>query len=129
MIAIVVFVLFLIAFAWLSMSGSAPDVSIWPILGLFLLFAGCFAAGVYIAAILGVLGVVTGFVFSDRPFYNFLGSIAWTTSSNYVLIALPLFLLTFSRALHLTQLETNGLGVVVFASIAVGVPLATLLPR
>ena len=93
MIAIVVFVLFLIAFAWLSMSGSAPDVSIWPILGLCLLFAGCFAAGVYIAAILGVLGVVTGFVFSDRPFYNFLGSIAWTTSSNYVLIALPLFLL------------------------------------
>jgi C4-dicarboxylate transporter DctM subunit len=92
-IAIVVFVLFLIAFAWLSMSGSAPDVSIWPILGLCLLFAGCFAAGVYIAAILGVLGVVTGFVFSDRPFYNFLGSIAWTTSSNYVLIALPLFLL------------------------------------
>lgn len=46
-----------------------------------------------------------------------------------LLHALPLFLLTFSRALHLTQLETNGLGVVVFASIAVGVPLATLLRR
>ncbi|WP_158243187.1 TRAP transporter large permease [Acidimangrovimonas sediminis] len=93
MIAVAVFILFLIAFVWLSISGTAPDVSIWPIIGLCLLFAGCFAAGVYIAAILGVLGVVTGFVFSNRPFYDFLGSVAWTTSSDYVLIALPLFLL------------------------------------
>ncbi|MEI4485663.1 TRAP transporter large permease [Frigidibacter sp. MR17.14] len=93
MIILAVFVLFLGLFAWLSLSGNAPDIAIWPIIGLSLLFAGCFAAGVYIAAILGVLGVVTGFVFSDRPFYNFIGSVAWTTSSNYVLIALPLFLL------------------------------------
>lgn len=93
MIALVVLLLFLILLGWLWLSGSGVDVNIWPILALCLLFGGSLAAGIYIAATLGVLGVVTGFAYSDRPFYNFLGSTAWTTSSNYVLIALPLFLL------------------------------------
>lgn len=93
MIALVVLLLFLLLLGWLWLSGASVDVDIWPILALCFLFGGFLAAGVYIAATLGVLGVVTGFVFSDRPFYNFLGATAWTTSSNYVLIALPLFLL------------------------------------
>lgn len=93
MIALVVVLLFLLLLGWLSLSGTGVDVDIWPVLGLCLLFGGSLAAGIYIAATLGVLGVVTGFIYSDRPFYNFLGATAWTTSSNYVLIALPLFLL------------------------------------
>ena len=93
MLALIVLFLFLLLLGWLWLSGASIDINIWPVLGLCFLFGGLLASGVYIAATLGVVGVVTGFLFSDRPFYNFLGATAWTTSSNYVLIALPLFLL------------------------------------
>jgi TRAP-type C4-dicarboxylate transport system permease large subunit len=44
-------------------------------------------------AALGVLGLIVGFAFSDRPFWNFLGQTVWTPSSSFVLVAVPLFLL------------------------------------
>lgn len=93
MIAVIVLLIVLAIILFMSFSGQGTDVPIWPILALCLMFGVFFAAGVYIAATLGILGLVTGFVFSTRPFYNFLGSIAWTTSTNYTLIAMPLFLL------------------------------------
>jgi tripartite ATP-independent transporter DctM subunit len=40
-----------------------------------------------------VLGVLTGFLFSDRPWWAFLGQTLWSPSSNFVLVAVPLFLL------------------------------------
>ncbi|HVF64642.1 MAG TPA: TRAP transporter large permease [Casimicrobiaceae bacterium] len=60
------------------------------LVGVFLLF---FAAGIYIAAALGVLALITGYAFSDRPFWNFLGQMIWGPSSSFVLVAVPLFLL------------------------------------
>ena len=45
------------------------------------------------AAALGVLGLIVGFAFSDRPFWSFLGQTVWAPSSSFVLVAVPLFLL------------------------------------
>ena len=45
------------------------------------------------AAALGVLGLIAGFAFSDRPFWAFLGQTVWNPSSSFVLVAVPLFLL------------------------------------
>ena len=52
-----------------------------------------FGSGIYIGAALGVLGLIAGFAFSDRPFWNFIGQMTWGPSSSFVLVAVPLFLL------------------------------------
>ena len=52
-----------------------------------------FGAGIYVGAALGVLGLIAGFAFSDRPFWAFLGQTVWNPSSSFVLVAVPLFLL------------------------------------
>jgi tripartite ATP-independent transporter DctM subunit len=43
--------------------------------------------------VLGALGVLTALMFSDRPWWAFLGQTLWGPSSNFVLVAVPLFLL------------------------------------
>lgn len=58
--------------------------------GLFALF---FGMGIYVGAALGVLGIIVGYAFSDRPFWLFIGQTTWTPSSSFVLVAVPLFLL------------------------------------
>lgn len=93
MIAILVLVLFLLVLLGLWFAGHGMDIPVLPILSLCVMFGVFFAAGVYIAATLGILGLVTGLAFSTRPFYDYLGAIAWSTSTNYTLIAMPLFLL------------------------------------
>jgi len=60
---------------------------------LSLVFLVFFAAGIYVAAALGVLGLLAGFVFSDRPLYLFIGEAIWIPSVNFVLVAVPLFIL------------------------------------
>src|ERR1700730_3652452 len=60
------------------------------LVGLFLVF---FGSGVYIAVVLGALALLSGFIFSDRPFWLFLGQAIWAPSSSFVLVAVPLFLL------------------------------------
>ena len=60
------------------------------LIALFCLF---FGAGVYIAAVLGVLALILGFTFSDRPFWLYIGQMLWNPSSNFLLVAIPLFLL------------------------------------
>lgn len=67
-----------------------PIAEILMLIGVFVLF---FGAGVYVAAVLGVLAFLTGFLFSDRPWWNFAGQTLWGPSSNFVLVAVPLFLL------------------------------------
>ena len=92
MIAIV-FLLGLLAvtiFAAASTGQALPIPEILMLVGVFVVF---FGSGVYIAAVLGVLGVLTGFIFSDRPWWTFLGQTLWSPSSNFVLVAVPLFLL------------------------------------
>jgi tripartite ATP-independent transporter DctM subunit len=67
-----------------------PIAEILMLIGVFVIF---FGSGVYIAAVLGVLAFLTGFIFSDRPWWNFAGQTLWGPSSNFVLVAVPLFLL------------------------------------
>ncbi len=71
----------------------AENLPLLPILGVVAVFCGFFAAGIHIGAALGVLGILMGFVFSDRPFWTFLGQTIWGPSSNFVLVSVPLFLL------------------------------------
>jgi tripartite ATP-independent transporter DctM subunit len=78
----------------LSLMGTGPGkVLIFESLVLVGLFALFFGAGIHIAAALGVLGLIIGFAFSDRPFWTFLGQTVWAPSSSFVLVAVPLFLL------------------------------------
>ncbi|WP_431281133.1 TRAP transporter large permease [Humitalea sp. 24SJ18S-53] len=93
MIAVVFIGVLLAVAVGLAFNGAATDLPISEILVLCGLFAAFFGAGVYIAATLGILGLLAGLAFSSRPFWLFLGEIAWTTTTNYVLIAMPLFLL------------------------------------
>jgi tripartite ATP-independent transporter DctM subunit len=78
----------------LSLMGAGPgNVLIWESLLLVGLFVVFFGAGIYVGAALGVLGLIIGFAFSDRPFWMFLGQTVWAPSSSFVLVAVPLFLL------------------------------------
>jgi C4-dicarboxylate transporter DctM subunit len=94
MIAIV-FLLVLVALAiGLSVAaGGGSNLLVGQLLVLIGLFIAFFGAGIYVGAALGVLGLIAGFSFSDRPFWAFLGQTVWSPSSSFVLVAVPLFLL------------------------------------
>lgn len=74
-------------------AGSAISVPAGGALLFVFAFAFFFAAGVHIAAALGTLGILFGLIYLDRPFWNFVGEIVWAPSSNFVLVAVPLFIL------------------------------------
>jgi len=59
----------------------------------FLMMGGFFLIGVYVAGALGVLSLILMYVFSDAPLWNIMGNKAWETNTNFILIAIPLFLL------------------------------------
>lgn len=88
----VLFLLILLTLLIFFASGAAA-LPIAEILGLVVIFVVFFGAGVHIAAVLGILAVLTGLMFTDRPFWLFAGQTFWGPSSNFVLIAVPLFLL------------------------------------
>ncbi len=94
MIAVVFMVLLVAVMVVAAMfgqtTGPLPIAELLVLIALFCLF---FGAGVYIAAVLGVLGLIFGFAFSDRPFWLYLGQMLWNPSSNFLLVAIPLFLL------------------------------------
>ena len=92
MIAIV-FLVVLLVVAIVFAAAGGPQLPIPAIVALCLLFGAFFCTGVYIAAALGILGLLVGFTFSDRPFWLFLGGVIWNPSSNFVFVAVPLFLL------------------------------------
>ncbi len=73
--------------------GSGTAVPVGEVLMLTAVFVVFFGAGVHIAAVLGILGILVGLVFSDRPWWAFAGQTLWNPSSSFVLVAVPLFLL------------------------------------
>lgn len=89
-IAFLLGLLGVVIFAAASGAQALPIAEILMLIGVFVLF---FGSGVYIAAVLGILAFLTGFLFSDRPWWNFAGQTLWGPSSNFVLVAVPLFLL------------------------------------
>lgn len=58
-----------------------------------LLMTAFFAIGLHVATALGLIGVTMMHFFSDRPLLDMLGQIAWNTNSNFVLVAVPLFVM------------------------------------
>lgn len=92
MIAVVLLLLLLGVAVFAAVTGgeAIPVTEILALTGVFLVF---FGAGVYIAAVLGLLGILIGLTFSDRPWWAFAGQTLWGPSSNFVLVAVPLFLL------------------------------------
>ena len=59
----------------------------------FLMMGGFFMVGLYVAGALGVLSLVIMYFFSDAPLWNIMGNKAWETNTNFILIAIPLFLM------------------------------------
>lgn len=89
----VVFIILLLVVAIFAASQGGLALPIGEMLMLVGLFLTFFASGVYISVVLGTLALLTGFMFSDRPFWLFMGQVIWAPSSSFVLIAVPLFLL------------------------------------
>ena len=59
----------------------------------FSLMGAFFMAGLYVAGALGVLSLLIMSVFSDAPLWNIMGNRAWTNYTNWILVAIPLFIL------------------------------------
>ena len=59
---------------------------------LFLLLV-LIALSLPIAAALGVLGVILDRTYGFLPLYQAVGEVAWTSSSGFLLMAIPLFVL------------------------------------
>ncbi len=72
---------------------SNTNVPWWALLAVLVAFAGFFAGGIYVGAALSSLALLAGFGLSDRPFWNFIGEMIWSPSTNFVLVSVPLFLL------------------------------------
>ncbi|MCV4732218.1 hypothetical protein OFB80_30465, partial [Escherichia coli] len=88
MIAIVFLLVLVAIMVGLSLFGMGPGTAIvGEVLLLVGLFAVFFGAGIYVGAALGVLGLIVGYAFSDRPFWLFLGQTVWSPSSSFVLVA------------------------------------------
>jgi len=92
MIALI-FLLGLLGLLFFAAASGELALPLAEIMGLVAVFLVFFGAGVHIAAVLGILAVMTGLLFSERPFWLFAGQTFWGPSSNFVLIAVPLFLL------------------------------------
>jgi C4-dicarboxylate transporter, DctM subunit len=57
------------------------------------LMAVFFAIGLHVATALGLISVTLMHFFSERPLLDMLGQIAWNTNSNFILVAVPLFVM------------------------------------
>jgi len=95
MIAIVFLLILVALIVGLSLTGAVAvnNGLVSQVLLLVGLFAVFFGSGIHVGAALGVLGLIAGFAFSDRPFWAFIGQTIWSPSSSFVLVAVPLFLL------------------------------------
>ncbi len=63
------------------------------IIAAFSMMGVFFLLGLYVAGALGVLSLVMMQAFSDAPLWNILGNKAWESNTNFILVAVPLFLL------------------------------------
>ncbi|MBI3512509.1 MAG: TRAP transporter large permease [Proteobacteria bacterium] len=93
MIAVVALLALLVGAVVMALSGGGGHLPITEIVLLCVIFCVFFGAGIYIAAALGILGLLVGFTFSDRPFWLAAGVVIWKPSKESVFVAVPLFLL------------------------------------
>ena len=64
------------------------------------LMAVFFAIGLHVATALGLISVTLMYFFSERPLLDMLGQIAWNTNSNFILVAVPLFVMMGEMMLY-----------------------------
>jgi len=58
-----------------------------------LILIGLFALAVPVAAVLGMMGLALGTIYSKLPLSLAMGEISWATSNNFLLVAIPFFVL------------------------------------
>jgi len=58
-----------------------------------LILIGLFALAVPVAAVLGMMGLALGTIYAKLPLSLALGEISWATSNNFLLVAIPFFVL------------------------------------
>jgi tripartite ATP-independent transporter DctM subunit len=93
MIAILFLLLLIALAAVLMLTGGAPSLGITELIIISVVFVVFFLSGIYVAAALGMLGLLADLAFSSRPTHPFIGEVAWNASKNFLLVAIPLFLL------------------------------------
>src|ERR1051325_127019 len=93
MIAIGFFVVLLLLALVLAATGSANNLPINQLAFLAVVFLVFFLSGIYVAAALGGLGYLASVFLSPRPLDAFFGEVAWDTSSSFVFVAVPLFVM------------------------------------
>ncbi len=94
MIAIALLVLLFVAALILGATGAGHGgLPTNQLAMLVLLFVVFFMSGIYVAAALGILSFLASQFLSSRPAYGFFGQVAWDVSSNFVFVAVPLFIL------------------------------------
>ena len=97
MIATIFAFILVVVVAIASLAGGtaagAAAIPLWALGLVLVIFLALFAGGVYVGIALAVLALIGGFTMADRPFWNFMGEILWAPSTNFVLVAVPLFLL------------------------------------
>jgi len=93
MIVIALLFLLLVVFLFLAATGVGPTVGIAELVVLSVVFVVFFFSGIYVAAALGILGLLADLAFSSRPMHMFIGQVAWNASNSFVFVAVPLFLL------------------------------------
>jgi tripartite ATP-independent transporter DctM subunit len=93
MIAILFLLLLVLLAAVLMLTGGTPSLGVSQLVLISLVFVIFFLSGIYVAAALGMLGLLADLAFSSRPTHPFIGEVAWNASKNFLLVAIPLFLL------------------------------------
>ena len=59
----------------------------------FGLMSAFFLGGLYVASALGCLSLIIMWFFSDAPLWNIMANKAWESNINFILVAVPLFIL------------------------------------
>ena len=93
MIAVVFLVILIVVFAALAASGAVAVKAVVQLGLLTILFVVFFLSGIYVAAALGLLGLIADLGFSARPLHTFYGQVIWNASVNFLFVSVPLFLL------------------------------------
>ena len=78
----------------------------------FLMMGGFFAIGLYVAGALGVLSLAMMQIYSDSPLWDILGNKSWESITNFILVAVPLFIMMGELMLR------SGLGERMYESIS-----------
>src|SRR3954467_11157213 len=93
MIAVILLVITVVVLGVAMLFGIDTKIPLLEVMIACIVFVIFFVAGVHIAAALGVFGLLIGLIYSDRPFWIFSGEVFWSISSNFIFVAVPLFLL------------------------------------